>query len=124
MEFTYKHRKAAALFTLISVVLVLLLALDFTVFGVSYCEGSFEENILMTADNIGHCLSSPETYPLDTHMRAELAQILLFDITFTYYAGRYGLFFITMAAILLSTAGFSPSHMDFTPVSLRTRMDQ
>lgn len=123
MKFTYKHRKTVAVFTLISVVVVLTLALNFTVFGAFYCEEGFEENILITDDNMDHCVLSPEICPLNAHIQSKTRRILPLDL-FSLYVEKCDLFFITVLVLLLLTAEFDTLDTNCTLVSLHTRMDQ
>ena len=62
MKFTFKHRRTIAKFTLITVFIVLLLAFTFTVFAAPRYDGSFQDNIMLTADDIGHSISSTGRY--------------------------------------------------------------
>jgi len=124
MEFAFKHRKAIASVTLTTLFIVLLLAFTFTVFASPCYEGSFEDNIMLTADNIGHCISSTETCLINTRGQSGSGGILPLHINFLDIPAKDG--FVLLAALfsLLLAAVFRFVNSEHTPVSLRTRIDQ
>ncbi len=124
MRFTFKHRKAIANFTLAAVFIVLLLAFVFTVFAAPRYEGSFEDNIMLTADDIGHCISSTETCLVNARNHEDSGGILPFHINFLDVPAKEGLVLTIALFSLLLAAGFGFVSSEHTPVSLRIRIDQ
>jgi hypothetical protein len=58
MEFAYRNRKCIAQIVLIPLMLILLLALNFKIWGGSYNSGDFEEIIISQSTELNHCILS------------------------------------------------------------------
>lgn len=124
MKFTFIHRKTIAKFTLITVFIVLLLAFTFTVFSAPCYVGSFQDNIMLTADDIGHSLSSTGSRFENTCGSTGLGGILPVQNNFTALSADNGFVLSALLFLLPLAAGFSIANSEYTPVSQRTRIDQ
>lgn len=58
MEFTYRNRKHIARIALIPLVCILLLALNFKIWGGTYSEGDLEKNVVNLSKELEHCILS------------------------------------------------------------------
>lgn len=124
MKFTFRHRKAIAKVTLAAVFTVLLLAFVFTVFSAPRYEGSLQDNIMLTAEDMGHCIPSTEISLVNTRNHEGLGGINPVHFSSPVFPEKDGLV-LTMALFsLLLAAGIHIVSSEHTPVSLRTRIDQ
>ena len=124
MKFTFRHRKAIANITLAAVFTVLLLAFVFTVFSAPRYEGSLQDNIMLTAEDMGHCIPSTEISLVNTRNHEGLGGINLFHFSSPAFPEKDGTVLTIALFWLLLAAGFRFVDSDRTPVSLRTRIDQ
>lgn len=124
MKFTFKHRKTIAKLTLITVFIVLLLAFTFTVFTAPCYAGSFQDNIMLTADDIGHSISSTGSRFENTCGSAGSGGILPVQNNFTNLSADNGFVLTALLFLFPLAAGFSIVNSENSPVSLRTRIDQ
>jgi hypothetical protein len=124
MEFTFKHRKFVAGFTLATIFIVLLLAFLFTVFSASRYEGSFEDNIMLTADNIGYSISSTEISHINSCSHEDPGGIAPAHFSYPDIPAEIGFVLTITLFSLLLAAAFCLLGSENTPVSLRTRIDQ
>jgi hypothetical protein len=124
MKFTFRHRKAIANVTLAAVLTVLLLAFVFTVFSAPRYEGSLQDNIMLTAEDMGNFIPSTEISLVNTRNHEGSGGILPFHFSPSAFQKNDG-FILTIALFaLLLAAGFRVASSELTPVSLRTRIDQ
>jgi len=124
MKFTFKHRRTIAKITLVTVFIVLLLAFTFTVFGAPRYDGSFQDNIMLTADDIGHSISSTGSRFENTCGSTGSGGILPVQNNFTDLSADNGFVLTALLFLLPLAAGFSFANSEHTPVSLRIRIDQ
>jgi len=122
MKDTFRHRKAIAKLTLLSVFIVLLLAFNFTVFAVPCYAGSFEHNIMLTADNIGHSVLSSESGLVNARGHDGSGGIVPPNTPCLALPAALPAFHVFIS--LMPETGIFSADAGGSPVSLRTRLDQ
>lgn len=123
MHFTFLHRKAIAHTTLVAVILVLLLALNFTVFSVSYCQNDVTDQILTAAADIGEAVSVGSAIKHAAKPQChQITALPAADIS--VFHGRTGLFWLLLLFALLLCAFCGIRQKATTPVTLCVRMDR
>lgn len=124
MNFTFLHRKAITRTTLIAVIIVLLLAINFSGYGVSYPVGGIESQIVSTADNIGQAVSPVDTAKLTSFEQHQHGSILPLPTDFSAALGQSDRFDLAVCfALLLLTIACCPQQ-SATPVALRVRLNR
>jgi len=120
MEFTYKNRKHIARIMLVHLVVILLLALSFEIWGTTYSESNLERIVLNQSKELKHCALSNKDNNEDAKGAVQKKQLL--DTAFTG---------IIIACILLLFTRFIWIYRSklfkerrYTLVSLHVRMDE
>lgn len=123
LRFTFLHRKAVARTTLVAVILVLLLALNFTVFTVSYCQYDVTDQILTAAADIGTAVSADSTLTRGVSLQNHHLSTLPAE-DFSAFYGETSFFIQILFFALLLCAFYGVSKKTATPVALCVRMDR
>jgi hypothetical protein len=120
MEYTYRNRKHIARIALISTVIILLLALNYRLWGGFYTEGDLEDIILTQSDELKHCILC------NNEVMAELRDASIInhvsDVDFIGILTFCSLFSVTW--IVWDCRNKSDWKDSFTLVSLCVRMDE
>lgn len=118
-----RHRRVFAKLTLFSILIVLLLAFNYTVFAAPIYAGSFEHNIMLTADNIGHCIASQELHqpnPQELSGIGQLQPVLADTVCFYGIVSSFVIFLLF--ANIASECKYA--NYESSPVLMRVRLDR
>lgn len=120
MEFIYKNIKHIARITLVSLVFILLLALNFKIWDETYSKGHPEEIIVNLSEELGHCILSNNDNMENVKDAVQIKQLL-----------DTGFIGIIIDCVLLSFSHFISIYSSklfcgrrYTLVSLCIRMDE
>ena len=124
MKFTFLHRKAITRTTLIAVIIVLLLAINLSGYGVFYPVGGIESQIVSTADSIGQAVSPVDTVKLTSFEQHQHGSLMPLSTDFSADYGESDRFDLAVCfALLLLMIACCPQQ-SATPVALRVRLNR
>ncbi len=121
MEQIYKMRRTIAKIILAPLLLILLIALSYKIWGVSYSTGSVEEIVILNATNIEQCIASNATITSEISGSTALRQFIQL-LSNSYFVSVSAVVVNIQAIILLENKGMNQKN-NTTLVSLCVRMD-
>jgi len=121
MEQTYKMRRTITKIILAPLLLILLIALSYKIWGVSYNPGSVEEIVISNATNIEQCIASNATITSEISGSTALRQFIQL-LSNNYFVSLSAVVVNIQAIILLENKGMNKKN-NTTLVSLCVRMD-
>ena len=107
---------------LIPLLLILLIALNYKIWAVSYYSGSFEENIIKNATNIEHCITTDNTNTTGRSKNTTLLHFIKLLSNSYFYNIAAAVFSVSIILVQLKNKGIRRKK-DATLVSLCVRMD-